>query len=489
MNSSIGSDHLPAVADYTVAGFNNGIWTGGVGNWSNFTFWTNELVPNSSSIAVEIDNGNSTASVVTLDQTATVGSLTLDAGDALNMSSGTVLTLSGSAATVITGTLTDAGTLSVGAAGNFTLSAGGVLRGTGTFINQGTSVFSGSQNWSTGSTFNNSGGTATLNSDAGAGGANLAIYDISGTINFTSTQHLLSLNISSGALAKLTTTGSCQVLVTAQLSIAGTLDLTTNALDVSASSLSAITALVAEGYNPAAGGNWNGSGITSSAAAANTTHLTALGVIQNNQGGSAIFTSANQFEGITPGAGDVLVKYTYYGDADLNGKVDGSDYTRIDNGHLTNATGWYNGDFNYDGVINGSDYTLIDNAYNTQGAQLSAEQATAISTAQIAGSSSVPEPTTLSMMGLTAVALLRRRSRRARPGLCSISSTEKVRSSSNRCWFETLLSLRFRICFSFVSVRQPYEIKHRRTPIQRCCSNHPPDRCIASIDRHPRTQT
>ena len=27
---------------------------------------------------------------------------------------------------------------------------------------------------------------------------------------------------------------------------------------------------------------------------------------------------------------DVLVKYTYYGDANLDGKVDGSDYSRID---------------------------------------------------------------------------------------------------------------------------------------------------------------
>ncbi len=409
MNSSIGSDHLPAVADYTVAGFNNGIWTGGVGNWSNFTFWTNELVPNSSSIAVEIDNGNSTASIVTLDQTAAVGSLTLDAGDALNMSSGTVLTLSGSAATVITGTLTNAGTLSVGAAGNFTLSSGGVLRGNGTFINQGTSVFSGSQNWSTGSTFNNNGGTATLNSDAGVSGANLAINDISGTINFTSTQHLLALNISSAALVKLTTTASTNVLVTSQLSIAGTLDLTTNALDVSASSLAAITALVRQGYNPAAGGSWNGSGITSSTAAANTAHLTALGVIQNNQSGSALFTSSAQFEGISPGAGDVLVKYTYFGDTDLNGKVDGSDYGRIDSGYLNNATGWFNGDFNYDGVINGSDYTLIDNSYNTQGAQLSTEVASV--TAQIARSAPVPEPTTLAMAGMTSVALLRRRLR------------------------------------------------------------------------------
>jgi len=75
---------------------------------------------------------------------------------------------------------------------------------------------------------------------------------------------------------------------------------------------------------------------------------------------------------------DVLVKYTYYGDANLDGIVDGSDYSRIDNAFLTDqsnataATGWGNGDFNYDGVTNGSDYTLIDNAFNSQGASLAA---------------------------------------------------------------------------------------------------------------------
>ena len=63
---------------------------------------------------------------------------------------------------------------------------------------------------------------------------------------------------------------------------------------------------------------------------------------------------------------DVLVKYTYYGDADLSGTVTSADYILIDNGFNNHSTGWHNGDFNYDGVVNGDDYTLIDNAYNTQ---------------------------------------------------------------------------------------------------------------------------
>ena len=84
-------------------------------------------------------------------------------------------------------------------------------------------------------------------------------------------------------------------------------------------------------------------------------------------------STAGTFDGQTVAAGDVEVKYTYYGDANLDGRVDGSDYSRIDNGYLSHLAGWQNGDFNYDGVINGSDYTLIDNAFNKQGPQIAAE--------------------------------------------------------------------------------------------------------------------
>ena len=71
----------------------------------------------------------------------------------------------------------------------------------------------------------------------------------------------------------------------------------------------------------------------------------------------------------------MLVRYTYYGDANLDGKVDGSDYSLIDNGYRDGLTGWYNGGFNYGITIDGSDYTLIDNAFNSQGAPIAQAQA------------------------------------------------------------------------------------------------------------------
>jgi fibronectin-binding autotransporter adhesin len=219
-----------------------------------------------------------------------------------------------------------------------------------------------------------------------------------------------SLTISAGTVSLDTAVGQTPLhLQTLSISGAGTLDLENGSADITTTPLATINPLVKSGY---LNGNWNGSGIASLSAQNDSTHLTAIGAIQNNQSGMAIYNSSNKFNGTVPGAGDVLLAYTYYGDANLDGKVDGSDYSRIDAAFLadktnpTAATGWFNGDFNYDGSVNGSDYTLIDNAFNTQGARLSAQLA--LPTAQIAGSNQVPEPS-ISLIALGTIALLARR--------------------------------------------------------------------------------
>ena len=235
----------------------------------------------------------------------------------------------------------------------------------------------------------------------------------------------LTINGGTVAIAGSTLTANRQLLVATGLSFSGTtgawtgqLDLANNDLDIPNGNLAQMTDQVKQGFN-ATGTLWTGQGITSSSAAGNTSQLTALGVIANTADGTNPLygsgTAAGLFDGANPAATDVLVKYTYYGDANLDGKVDASDYSRIDSNFATGGTltGWYNGDFNYDGVVNGSDYTLIDNAFNRQGAHLTAELAA--STAEIAGgisgSSSVPEPTTLGLMTIAIAGLLGRRKR------------------------------------------------------------------------------
>jgi hypothetical protein len=116
-----------------------------------------------------------------------------------------------------------------------------------------------------------------------------------------------------------------------------------------------------------AGGSWNGSGLTSSSAAAASPKNTTLGVLSGAEY-SAI--NDNIFSGVNINATDVLVKYTYYGDTDLNGVVNFDDYSRIDAGFNNNRTGWLNGDFDGSGGVNFDDYALIDLSFNTQSGTL-----------------------------------------------------------------------------------------------------------------------
>jgi hypothetical protein len=72
------------------------------------------------------------------------------------------------------------------------------------------------------------------------------------------------------------------------------------------------------------------------------------------------------FDGQALDGSMVLVKYTYYGDTDFNGKVNFDDYVKTDAGFNNHLTGWLNGDFDGNGTINFDDYVLIDLAFNTQ---------------------------------------------------------------------------------------------------------------------------
>src|SRR5204863_4462556 len=74
---------------------------------------------------------------------------------------------------------------------------------------------------------------------------------------------------------------------------------------------------------------------------------------------------------------DVLVKYTYFGDADLNGVVDyTTDYDLWSNGFtnpgLAATNGWLYGDFDFSGIVdNTTDYDLWSTGFAHQGGPLS----------------------------------------------------------------------------------------------------------------------
>jgi hypothetical protein len=170
-----------------------------------------------------------------------------------------------------------------------------------------------------------------------------------------------SVTVNAGTVSVLTNgteTGASRVGSVSVTS--GALDLNDNDLIVTASTYGAVTSLIASARNA---GSWNGSGITSSSAAAATPRNRTLGTLT---GAQYLSTGQTTFDGFTVAAGDVLVKYTYYGDADLNGVVNFDDYARIDGGFNTGGSTWFTGDFDYNNQVNFDDYALIDLSFNTQ---------------------------------------------------------------------------------------------------------------------------
>jgi T5SS/PEP-CTERM-associated repeat protein len=103
-----------------------------------------------------------------------------------------------------------------------------------------------------------------------------------------------------------------------------------------------------------------------------------------------------EFNGIAVDDTTVIAKYTYVGDANLDGQVDALDYERIDLAiGNTGVFGTAQGDLNYDGTVDALDYEQIDlNIGNGVGSPL----ATVF----------IPEPSTLSLLA-PALLLVRRR--------------------------------------------------------------------------------
>src|SRR5262249_43216141 len=149
--------------------------------------------------------------------------------------------------------------------------------------------------------------------------------------------------------------GPVKVLTITGLGITGTgkLDLTDNALIVDyagASPIAAQTTLIKNGQ------------IVSSS---DTGALTAIGIAEASD-----VAAGGTFAGQPVDATAVLIRFTYAGDANLDGRLDIDDYVRIDQGVAARLTGWSNGDFNLDGKINVDDFAIIDGNINNQGPPL-----------------------------------------------------------------------------------------------------------------------
>jgi T5SS/PEP-CTERM-associated repeat protein len=258
----------------------------------------------------------------------------------------------------------------------------------------------------TGTSFEVNGGTVnatTLNLSAAtytqtAGSSTFGKITGTGEANIMGGRTTLSVGGGSSQLNALIISGN------------GALDLTNNHLFInfgaSADPFPTIVGYVATGY---AGGAWNGPGIDSSSASANTHY--ALGCVD---GASGIVS------GLAPG--QIEIAYALYGDINLDGVVNGNDFAILAShfGHIVTG-GWEQGDLNYGGTVNGNDFALLAGNFGKTATgtavTLPASQWAALDAFAAAHGllSDVPEPTTATLAVATAACLFARRQRRTNP--------------------------------------------------------------------------
>jgi fibronectin-binding autotransporter adhesin len=175
--------------------------------------------------------------------------------------------------------------------------------------------------------------------------------------------------------------------------------------------ISTIAGYLDAGYN---GGNWNGPGGIDTSAPLTVNGLKyGLGYADGKDGKVVGLTS-----------GQIEVAYTLLGDANLDGFVNGEDFTILASNFNQSVTGWDQGDFNYDGTVNGEDFTLLAANFNQgvgSNADVSSGDIAALDAFAAANgitlpttTSSVPEPATTGLLAAGGVGLLARRRRRNR---------------------------------------------------------------------------
>jgi hypothetical protein len=133
-----------------------------------------------------------------------------------------------------------------------------------------------------------------------------------------------------------------------------------------------------------------------------------LVLFENNfvDGGSTVALT-DSWDGVTVDIDTVIGKYTFFGDANLDGQVNADDYTTADSNRAVTAGAlWTQGDVNLDGAVTPDDYTTMDSNRGQGTVDPLAP------TTPTTGLTPIPEPTTFALTLTTVAGLLSRRSRR-----------------------------------------------------------------------------
>ena len=201
-------------------------------------------------------------------------------------------------------------------------------------------------------------GTLTLTNDLSTEFPNYALQIESGaTVILASNQNIKTLNILGN----------------------GRLDVGAYTISINygsnADPIASIIAAIQTGY---AAGTWGGAGIMSSAAAtANSSY--ALGYADSADAGNPAGLPS----------GTIEIRYTLLGDANLDGKVNGTDFAITAANFNESVTSWDQGDFNYDGKVNGTDFALLLQNFNQAVTQTAITPSASAQTIQRSSSSTL----------------------------------------------------------------------------------------------------
>jgi autotransporter-associated beta strand protein len=402
-------DNVQTIGPTTVGTWNNA----GGGSWSTLGDWS----PGIPQFALDTANLTSAItgnSIITLDGNRSLATLNFDNAHQYTIAQGSgggTLTLDAGGSNI--STINDSGgTHTISAPVNFNTSTTITVNNAGDAVN-----ISGGISGIGGLTVQGSGTVDISGSNTYIGGTTVS----SGVLVLGSAQALPASNsvitIAAGAKVQLANSigGVSSELPT--IAAGGSLDLTNNHLFVSyttatqAAVNASVRGYLINGYND---GTWTGTsgagtggGINSSTAALPANSRFGLGYADGADGVVAGLSS-----------GQIEIKYTLYGDANLDGIVSGDDFTILVGNLGKSEAAWDKGDFNYDGVVSGDDFTLLvgnlGKAANGADVVLPASDLAAIDAFAAANGlmADVPEPTSAGLLLAAGVGMLARRGRR-----------------------------------------------------------------------------
>ncbi|MGA2496458.1 MAG: dockerin type I domain-containing protein [Tepidisphaeraceae bacterium] len=270
----------------------------------------------------------------------------------------------------------------------------------------GTLVISGPQSHGSGTTFLVQEGGLTLMSDAGsAAAANLAVQVVSpGSAVFGTTQHLRALNVGAGATATVSA-GAGATLIVHGLSIAstGAVDLQDNDLVWAYGTQASPYGQVRQWINSGQTGN---GGLVTGAASPSPAYKVALAPVDNNM--LHILTWNGQTISDGTDFDQIIVKFTYLGDVNLDGEVDARDLANVV-AHMNQPGSWFDGDVNGDGAVTIADYNIVLAQMNAGTGGAGNMPLLSAWTAAPGSPLLVPEPGTLGVLAMTIGGLLVRR--------------------------------------------------------------------------------